>query len=276
MKKTFLHLSDTHFRRAYPAADSGYLSIFGRMTPVFDNLSVFLSALPGPAPDFVLFTGDLTERGDAGDYAALRAFFDRQLPGIPVIATPGNHDDKAAYFEGWLGRPAGAGRAHTVTDVGGLAVIALDSAAPGFPDGSIDASCGEWLREALASLGQTPALLITHHHLLPGQYEIPEAAGAAALAGIVADAGNLLGVFCGHTHHNYTGWFGGRPYFTADGLSFVSEPAGDGNLRFEERSAAAAFCLEDGRFSVRRLPVVPVAKELARLDVSALKDASSI
>jgi 3',5'-cyclic AMP phosphodiesterase CpdA len=153
--------------------------------------------------------------------------------------------------------------------VGGLLVIALDNAKEGCPDGEIDRDSLDWLEKALAKAGDRPSILITHHHLLAAQYELPPAAGSEALAGVVADSA-ILGVFCGHTHHNYSGWFGGKPYFTADSLSFAGKSDGAA-IRFEERSAAALFQLEDGRFSVRRLPLLPKANQLAIFNAKGSK-----
>jgi 3',5'-cyclic AMP phosphodiesterase CpdA len=275
MNKSFLHLSDTHFLRQYPPGGQGYLSLFNTMTPPGQQIRRCFDLAAAWPLDFVLLTGDLTEGGQAEDYAALRAIFDQQLKDTPLLVTLGNHDVKPAFYEGWLGQPASQAPYNTVTELEGLLVISLDNSRAGRPNGEISRESLDWLEGVLAEAGGKPSILITHHHLLPGQYELPPAEGAGALAEIVAGSG-ILGVFCGHTHHNYSGWFAGKPYFTADSLSFAGKNDG-GAICFEERSAAALFHLDEGRFSVRRFAVLPQPRRLARVSpqgpaTSALAD----
>jgi 3',5'-cyclic AMP phosphodiesterase CpdA len=71
---TVLHLSDTHFGT--------------ERAPVRQAL---LRLVHGCAPDAIVLTGDLTQRATATQFDAARRFL-AQLPAVPLLVLPGNHD----------------------------------------------------------------------------------------------------------------------------------------------------------------------------------------
>lgn len=70
---TFAHLSDLHFGRVVPE--------------VADEMIISLQQID---PDFIIVSGDLTQRARHGEFREARAFLDR-LP-APYLIVPGNHD----------------------------------------------------------------------------------------------------------------------------------------------------------------------------------------
>ncbi len=68
-----VHISDLHFGREVPAV-----------------ADAMLAAIRDIAPDAVLFSGDLTQRGRRSEYRRAADFLER-LP-APLCAVPGNHD----------------------------------------------------------------------------------------------------------------------------------------------------------------------------------------
>lgn len=79
------------------------------MTPPLELLDRCLQLLGDEEKaqlDGVLISGDLTENGTADDYRNLRRELERRFPGIPLLVTLGNHDEKSAFREGWLGQAA--------------------------------------------------------------------------------------------------------------------------------------------------------------------------
>jgi 3',5'-cyclic AMP phosphodiesterase CpdA len=78
---TVLHLSDTHFGTEQP--------------PVVQAL---LQLAQGCAPDAIVVTGDLTQRATAAQFHSARRFL-AQLPPVPTLVLPGNHD--IALFDLW-------------------------------------------------------------------------------------------------------------------------------------------------------------------------------
>ena len=72
--RTIGHISDIHFGREDPAIVEG-----------------LLRAVAQAAPDIVVISGDLTQRARKKQFRAARAFL-RDLPAVPQVVIPGNHD----------------------------------------------------------------------------------------------------------------------------------------------------------------------------------------
>jgi 3',5'-cyclic AMP phosphodiesterase CpdA len=72
--RTIAHISDVHFGREDPAIVEG-----------------LLMAVAQAEPDLVVVSGDLTQRARKKQFRAARAFLE-QLPAVPQIVIPGNHD----------------------------------------------------------------------------------------------------------------------------------------------------------------------------------------
>jgi 3',5'-cyclic AMP phosphodiesterase CpdA len=80
------HVSDIHFGREVP-----------------EIVTALLADLAAAAPDLVVISGDLTQFGSHGEFAAARAFLDR-IP-APYLVVPGNHDIPAFPVWEMLLRP---------------------------------------------------------------------------------------------------------------------------------------------------------------------------
>jgi 3',5'-cyclic AMP phosphodiesterase CpdA len=72
--RTIAHISDVHFGREDPAIVAGLLQSVAEVTP-----------------DIIVVSGDLTQRARKKQFRAARAFLD-DLPHVPQIVIPGNHD----------------------------------------------------------------------------------------------------------------------------------------------------------------------------------------
>jgi len=72
--KTIAHISDLHFGREDPLIVAG-----------------LLEALRNSAPDIIVVSGDLTQRAKKKQFRAARNFL-AELPQVPRIVVPGNHD----------------------------------------------------------------------------------------------------------------------------------------------------------------------------------------
>lgn len=179
-----------------------------------------------PAPDLVLFTGDLAEQGSDAEYAVVR---DALSPlAMPVYAIPGNHDDPAAARRA-LGRcmpvaadaPDGACCYHVHHH--GLHLVALDSVVPRRSHGELTPQRLQWLARTLAACRGEPVLLFMHHPPRPTGLEAMDACslmqGADELAALVREHGAVQGLLCGHLHRPVQMLFGGAPLHVAPSVA---------------------------------------------------------
>ena len=192
-----IHGSDLHFGRFH---DPG-------------AARAFLAALEAARPGLIVLSGDLTQRAKIREYRAARAFLE-QLPRVPVVLTPGNHDVPLyRVLERWLG-PYRNYRRHigpegdAVTRIPGATVVALNSTAPwrAIVQGRIHDRQVRFAARAFAAAARGDLRILVAHHPLATAPEreterpVPGAAGIlAALDGMGVDL--ILG---GHLHRAYT------------------------------------------------------------------------
>ncbi|MBX3609601.1 MAG: phosphodiesterase [Hydrogenophaga sp.] len=179
-----------------------------------------------PAPDAVLFTGDLTERGTAAEYAQVAEAL-HALP-MPVYAVPGNHDDpklaRAALprcMPVAADAPDGACCYHQA--LGRLRLVALDSVVPRRSHGALLPSQLDWLATTLNALAGDPVLLFMHHPPLPTGLAAMDACslleGGDRLADLVRRHGRVQGLLCGHLHRPVQMLFAGVPLHVAPSVA---------------------------------------------------------
>lgn len=249
----FLHLTDLHFLIEYPSIPTGYGSFFKYMTSPIEQLEIALRFVDNF--DAVLITGDLTESGTKEDYLQLKSHLHRLLGDVPIIVTLGNHDVKSEFYQGWLNDSPSSKLYNYYETIGNTTIISLDNSRPHYPNGLIDQSQCEWLRQTLAQIESEQIILMMHHHLIEEQFNMSPAQYGQEFYQLIADS-RIDMILTGHTHHAYRGTFAGKPYFTADNLSFSGEDSIDGYVRFEERSGFNFCILENHKANVFTVPVI--------------------
>lgn len=115
------------------------------------------------APDLVVHTGDVVDGGGAAQYGAAAEI----LGGLaaPLRLIPGNHDDRARMRAAFPGQDWPGETLTFAETAEGLALIGLDTLAPGETAGRFDAPRAGALAAALPVEG--PALLFAHHPPCP-------------------------------------------------------------------------------------------------------------
>ena len=165
-----------------------------------------------PSVVAVLATGDLTNDGRPGEYAALAAALEPLR--VPVLPLPGNHDDRALLRETFPVVPwADAEHASWATDMGGVRLIGLDSTLPGAPGAEFDATREEWLRARLAEWFDGPTILALHHPPFVTGIEWMDRSGFVGLDRLrsVLTEHPVDRVVCGHMHRPITSTIAGIP-----------------------------------------------------------------
>lgn len=257
----FLHLSDIHFLRSYPKADSGYNSIFNNMSNPIIQIQKCLEKVNINDLDFIIITGDLVETGNYEDYKVLKENLDELLNGVPYMITLGNHDNKKEFYKGWFNIDNRDESYNDTNEVNGLRIISFDNSEHGNNNGNISSKQCEWLRDELKKSPKQDTILLLHHHLLKEQFSTASVIVQKEFEDVVRNS-NIVGVFCGHTHHPFVGTFADKPYFSAGSLSFVGYDEQDGLVRFEEAPSCNLCTYEDGKISVEVISVLEEHKSL--------------
>lgn len=225
---TFVHISDTHL----PGERS---PLYGSGADADANLAEMLDRLvsSGLRPDALLFTGDLTDRGDAAAYQRLREIVAPAADalGCEVVWAAGNHDERRA-MRSELGL-AGAGD-EPIVEVrwfGGMRVIVVDSTVPGAHWGEVPSSQLDRLEGELSTAAPQGTLLLIHHPPLPTVLDLAvtvELRDQDALAAVLRGS-DVRGILSGHVHHPSFGTFAGIPVAVASSSAYgqdLAQPVG--------------------------------------------------
>ncbi|MET0975284.1 MAG: metallophosphoesterase [Leifsonia sp.] len=222
------HLSDTHF-----LADGDLYGTVDTDTRLAEALARLEAS--GIRLDAFVFTGDITDRGEADAYRRVQ---DTVAPtaarlGAEVVWVMGNHDERGPFGTELLGLEAQAptdaataplDRVHTVR---GLRIIALDTSVPGFHHGDLDDDQLDWLAAVLAEPAPHGSVLTLHHPPIPtplAAMQILELQRQERLAEVVrgSDVRAILG---GHLHYATTSIFAGIPVSVAAATCYTMDLA---------------------------------------------------
>jgi 3',5'-cyclic AMP phosphodiesterase CpdA len=222
-RHTVAHLSDVHLL-------AGDTLQYGVVRPE-DGLQLALARLVrlDPAPQALVFTGDLADRAEPAAYARLRELVEpvAERLGAVVVWVMGNHDERADYARS-LFDSDDDGPQDRVYDVDGLRIIALDTSVPGYHHGEIGDGQLQWLTDVLATPAPNGTLLALHHPPIPVPMlraaEIIELLEQDRLAAVLegTDVRCILG---GHFHYSTYSTFAGIPVSVASASCYTSDPA---------------------------------------------------
>lgn len=219
------HLSDPHLlaggARQYGVVDpeAGLLLALDRLRRMH------------PAPQALVFTGDLADRAEPAAYARLRELVEpvAEELGAQVVWVMGNHDERAPYAHGLFGDDvdpdAPQDRVH---DVDGLRVVALDTSVPGYHHGELAPAQLVWLAEELAVPAPHGTVLAMHHPPIPlpmlRAAETIELADQHLLAEVLAGS-DVRAILGGHYHYSSHSTLAGIPVSVASASCYTTDPA---------------------------------------------------
>ncbi len=216
-----LHLSDTHLLGSteplYGAVDSE-----ARLRQIFAEI-----ALSGARPEAVIFTGDLTDKGEPDAYAKLRRIVEPacEAMGAQVIWAMGNHDHRGNFRTALLGEPANSAPVDHRYFLNGLRVITLDTSVPGFHHGEIGADQLEWLANELATPAPDGTILALHHPPVPSVLDLSvlvELRRQSELAAVLRGS-DVRTILAGHLHYSTTAMFAGIPVSVASATCYTQD-----------------------------------------------------
>jgi 3',5'-cyclic AMP phosphodiesterase CpdA len=160
---TILHGSDLHFGKHFDP----------------DAVSIFRNVVDTLSPELMVLSGDFTQRAKLREYRAARDFL-ADLPDIPVVVTPGNHDVPLYRFWERVLAPHGKYRRFisaeldSVTRLEGATVVSLNSTSPyrAIVNGRLrNAQMLFASRAFQAAPGTDLKILVAHHNLAPDPHD---------------------------------------------------------------------------------------------------------
>ncbi|MEV6774074.1 metallophosphoesterase [Nocardia sp. NPDC051030] len=167
--------------------------------------------LPDRAADHLIVAGDLTDNGTAEESRAIRERFDSWgVLGRDYFVCRGNHDTTPADQPDHWGEVFHPFQQLAEYFLGGLRVIALDTARRGRSGGTLEAAQLEHLRDLLVADPDRPTLIFGHHPVTShaavsnpaGPGFVLDRTSAAALTDIYRCAPGVFLHHSGHTHRN--------------------------------------------------------------------------
>lgn len=254
---TLIQLTDTHLLDD-GALLRGSIDTWARTTEVLRAAARF-------APDAVLVTGDIADRG-AQVYSRAAALFEQTEHelGCPLVVVPGNHDPHCAVGAGFnLKRLAsGPGPADTVQMVGGLRIIGLETHGFGEAAGYLSAGQLEWLRSVLEIQAPAGTVLAMHHPPIESLMESLAGRGLARpqeLAAVLQGT-DVRGILCGHYHLACSGTLGSIPVWVSPAVSYNHELFAPGTAgQRQDTSWFSVITLSPGQLTATPVQVaIPV------------------
>ena len=221
-----LHLSDTHLLAGpdplYGAVDSraNLISLFERLAEAERK------------PEAIVFTGDLTDKGEPEAYDELRSIVEpaAEQMGAKVIWVMGNHDKRQHFKERLLDEAPDMAPMDRVYEVNGLRIVTLDSTVPGYHHGELSDAQLSWLRSVLSTPAPEGTILALHHPPVPSVQDLTVLVElrhqrdlAAALEG-----SDVRAVIAGHLHYSTFTTFAGIPVAVASATCYTQDLATPG------------------------------------------------
>lgn len=165
-----------------------------------------------PDADMLVVTGDLAQGGAESAYATLHDMLGGLA--IPNRLIPGNHDDLEALEREHYSRAGYSVRRFHRDDLGGVALLFLNTMAPGDAPG-LDGEQLDWLADQLEGreVGQT--LVFMHHPPFPTGIPAVDDDGFVRRDGLLErlqSARRRPHLLCGHCHRTLSGSWSGIPF----------------------------------------------------------------
>jgi Icc protein len=233
---------------------------------VLDTTLRFAEALAQAAsfaPDLLILSGDLTEHGDPASYALARDLL-APFPS-PILAIPGNHDDRDGFRAGLSGLQnliplPTSGPLHAVAE-GPVRVIGLDVTVSGDHHGLVTPDHTDWLHATLSASPDTPTLLLMHQPPFATGINSVDAYrcyGEDRLVQALTTHPQVIRLLAGHVHRFTLTSFADRPALTAPAtatsIALRLAPGAD-PASFTEPSAFLLHHWEDGQLTSHLQPV---------------------
>jgi len=176
--------------------------------------------------DYVIFAGDLADRGEVAAYERFETAIARL--NVPTYLTLGNHDHRPTFLSHFGAEFADeTGNVNHVIDKKEHRVIVLDTSDPEAGGaGVLEQSQLDWLQARLDEAEDTPVIIVLHHNItrLHTQNDFIILRDNEAFGNIVGTHPDVRQVISGHVHMTTAGSYKGIPFCTLAGCHYSIEP----------------------------------------------------
>lgn len=232
----FVHISDTHVLLEKPEANEAFNASLlvddgTRLRAAIEKAKTYPEK-----PDVFFLTGDLVHEGTAEDYRFLKSILDGACGDIPYFIALGNHDRRAAFWEGFCGESGKQEPYVNSADFDGLRVISLDtSPVDGNEVGEMPQEQLDFLQKELEQPAPKGTVVLLHHpplgNVLSGFDNL--CPRRDAFHAIVKNS-DVKAVLSGHTHFVSVNTCDNIFYSTAASTAFSMDNAQSDGMHFIE------------------------------------------
>ncbi len=258
---TFIHLTDLH---AHCEHEVDGVDTMGNLDAALQRIAAI-----DPTPDFVIVSGDLTDKGDASSYRAVRERL--ATLHLPVIWALGNHDKRPGFYEGMLDRIEDAQAPYCHDQVfDGVHVVVLDTSVQGKVSGALGDDQFAFLDTALLRHPELPKIVVMHHGPRivtesPFAWESLNEAETERLRRTIAGR-PVAGILTGHIHHDGVSLWHGVPVVVGNGLHDFIDPTYRKGLKIHTGASFGQCTLRATGLSVAFVPLPSDRRHLVTLD----------
>jgi 3',5'-cyclic AMP phosphodiesterase CpdA len=219
-----IQVTDVHLRQR------GEVRFGADLHQRLDRCIAHINARHGDAA-LCVFTGDLTDAGEAESYADLKSALTRLS--VPYRLLPGNHDRRANLVAAFPENPVDEnGFVQSVFDTPEASLLFLDSLAEGRVTGELCDRRLAWLDARLGEAASRQAYIFMHHPPVELGLELLDPLGLeqpGRLLDLLERHRNVGHIFFGHVHRDIAGTIAGIPFAAQRGLHarFVLDLVGD-------------------------------------------------
>ncbi|MCW0981467.1 metallophosphoesterase [Agrobacterium sp. BT-220-3] len=221
----FVHLTDLHIGNPQVQDDDLYSDTSATLSATLSQIKALM-----PPPEFIVVSGDLTNRGDAGSYEELKRLMAEAELDVPVLFALGNHDRRDGFYPVMLGRHEDLDEPYDHAEVvAGIHIIVMDTSVPGKVGGAFEPGQIEWLEEELENHPDLPKLLVMHHapaldfDRADAEWESLSFVDTEALDEVLFEY-DVMGILAGHIHYDRMAHWQGIPVVVGIGQHFATDP----------------------------------------------------